>query len=202
MTDCTIRWNKVGSIAASLFCRLHKGTVVEEQPERDGEMNNGLFNCRRCPSRKQIQESASSTVRSMSAMAISRQLTGPGGSIDGMFPVPWFVIALYLAAYALAGMGIGAITGWLVSLLTKRGREGLLKDALLGSFGYLAGFFVCIFMPWPQNTVVSQIEGGGSVATTLSRYQHPELVAIVIAVFFPLLYELSRWKKRKTSSLA
>ncbi len=61
---------------------------------------------------------------------------------------------------------------------------------LLGSFGYLAGFFACIFAPWPQNTVVTRLEGGGAVATTMSRYQHPERVAIVIAVLFPLLYEL------------
>src|SRR5947209_14237039 len=109
-----------------------------------------------------------------------------------MFPVPWFVVALYLAAYALAGMAIGAITGWLVSLLTKGGRQRLLKDALLGSFGYLAGFFVCIFMPWPQNTVVSRLEGGGSVATTTNRYQHTERVAIVIAMLLPLPQELAR----------
>jgi uncharacterized membrane protein YeaQ/YmgE (transglycosylase-associated protein family) len=119
-----------------------------------------------------------------------------------MFPVPWFVVSLNLAAYALAGMAIGAITGWLVSLLTKGGRQRLLKDALLGSFGYLAGVFVCIFMPWPQNTVVTRLDGGRSVAITMSRYQHPERVAIVIAVLFPLLYEVSRWKKRKASSLA
>ena len=117
-----------------------------------------------------------------------------------MFQVPWVVVALYWAAYALAGMAIGAITGRLVSLLTKGGRQRLLKDALLGSFGCLAGFFVCIFMPWPQNTLVTRLEGGGSVATTMSRYQHPERVAIVIAMLFPLLYELSRWKKRKPSS--
>ena len=123
------------------------------------------------------------------------------GSIDGMFPVPWFVAALYLAAYALAGMAVGAITGWLVSLRIKGGRQRLLKDALLGSFGYLAGFFVRIFMPWPQNTVVTRLEGGGSVATTMSRYQHPERLAIVIAVLFPLLYELSRRTMRKASSL-
>ena len=28
-TDCTIRWNRVGSMAASFFCRLHKKTVVK-----------------------------------------------------------------------------------------------------------------------------------------------------------------------------
>ncbi len=117
-----------------------------------------------------------------------------------MFPVPWFVVVLYLAAYALAGMAIGAFTGWLFSRLTKGGRQRLLKDAVLGSLGYLGGFFVCVFMPWPQNTVVTWLEGGGSVATTMSRYQHPERVAIVIAVLFPLLYELSRRKKRKAAS--
>jgi hypothetical protein len=109
-----------------------------------------------------------------------------------MFPVPWFVVALYLAADAVVGMAIGAITGWLVSWLTKSGRPKLLKDALLGSFGYLAGFIGCIFTPWPRNTVVKQLDGAGSVATTMNTYQHPERVAIVIAILLPLLQELYR----------
>ena len=125
----------------------------------------------------------------------------PGGSIDQMFVVPWFVVALYVAAYAVVGMAIGAITGWLVSRLTRSVRQKLLKDALLGSFGYLAGFIGCIFMPWPRNTVVKQLDGGGSVATTMNTYQHPERVAIVIAILLPLLQELYRWRKRNAESL-
>jgi hypothetical protein len=118
-----------------------------------------------------------------------------------MFPVSWFVVALGLVAYAIAGTAIGVITGWAVSLLTKGGRQRLLKDAFLGALGFLAGFIGCVFMPWPRNTVVTQLGGGGSVATTMSSYQHPERIAIVVAILLPLLYELSRWKKRRAASL-
>jgi hypothetical protein len=109
-----------------------------------------------------------------------------------VFPVPWFVVVLYLLAYAVAGMVIGALTGWLASLITKRGTHGILEDAFFGSLGYLVGFIGCVLMPWPRNTVVEPLEGGGSVATTMSTYQHPERVAIVVAVIAPLLYELYR----------
>jgi hypothetical protein len=54
-----------------------------------------------------------------------------------MFPVSPIFVAIYLAAYALAGMVIGVITGWMVSLTTRCGSQGLLKDTFLGSFGYL-----------------------------------------------------------------
>jgi hypothetical protein len=87
-----------------------------------------------------------------------------------VFPVSPIVVAIYLVVYAVAGMAIGALSGWVVSLITKRGLEGVLKDTFLGSFGFLAGFIGCIFMPWPTNTVVKQLEGGGSVASTMSAH--------------------------------
>jgi hypothetical protein len=117
-----------------------------------------------------------------------------------MFPVSWFVVALYLVAYGIAGMAIGAISGWAVSLLTKGGRQKLLKDAFLGAFGFLAGFIGCIYMPWPRNTVITQLDGGGSVATTMSQYQHPERIAIVVAMLLPLVHELLRWKMKSGDS--
>jgi hypothetical protein len=119
----------------------------------------------------------------------------------GFDVVVWFIVALYVAAYAVVGMAIGAITGWLVSLLKRSGRPRLLKNALLGSFGYFAGFIGCIFMPWPQNTVVKQLNNGVSVATTRNTYQHPERVAIAIAILLPLLQELYRSRKRNAASL-
>jgi uncharacterized membrane protein YeaQ/YmgE (transglycosylase-associated protein family) len=53
---------------------------------------------------------------------------------------------------AILGMAIGAITGWLSSLVLKSGTGGVIRDSFLGWFGYLAGFYGCIFMPWPRNT--------------------------------------------------
>lgn len=111
------------------------------------------------------------------------------------------LVGIYLFAYALAGMTIGGITGLLVARMTRRGLRGFPKDIFLGSFGFLAGFIGCAFMPWPENTVVERVDGGGSVATTMNRYQHPEHVAIVLAILLPLLHELYRWKKRHVGQL-
>jgi len=119
-----------------------------------------------------------------------------GGNIEAMFPVPWFVVALYLAAYAIVGMTIGAITGWAVSLLAKGARRKVLTDAFLGAFGYLAAWHASIFMPWPRNTITYRVEGGTQVSSTMNRYQHPERVAIIVAVILPLLYELYRRTRR------
>jgi hypothetical protein len=119
-----------------------------------------------------------------------------------MFPTSPVVMVISLVVYALAGMGIGALTGWLTSLITKCGQKGLLKDAFLGSFGYLAGFIGSISMPWPRNnTIMYRLEGGTEVSSTMNSYQHPERVAIVIAILLPLLRELYLWKKRKASQL-
>lgn len=116
-----------------------------------------------------------------------------------MFTVPWFVVALYLAAYAIAGMAIGTATGWVTSRRTKCVRQGIWKDAFLGSLGFLAGFIGCMLIPWPTNTVVDSLEGGGSVLTTMNRYQHPLPVAVFLAVLFPFFRGLYRWKKLGTT---
>ena len=115
-----------------------------------------------------------------------------------MFPIPFIVVVFGLVLCAIAGMGIGALSGWLISLITKCGPKGVFKDMFLGSFGFLAGFIGCVFVPWPSNTVVEHLEGGGAVATTMSSYQHPERAAIVMAFLLPLLHELYRFKRART----
>ena len=115
-----------------------------------------------------------------------------------MIPVPFAFVIIVLILYAIAGMATGALSGWLVSLMTKCGPKGVLRDAFLGSFGFLAGYIGCIFMPWPTNTIVERLAGGGTVATTMNRYQHPAWIAIVVAVLLPLLHELYRFKGGRT----
>jgi hypothetical protein len=115
-----------------------------------------------------------------------------------VFPVPVFVVIIGLILYAIAGAAVGAVSGGLASLVTKCGRQGVSKDAFLGALGSLVGFFGCIFMPFPTNTIVERLPGGGSVATTMNMYQHPERVAVVAAVLLPLLYELYRFKRTRT----
>jgi hypothetical protein len=112
-----------------------------------------------------------------------------------VFPVPFAVAIVGLILLAIIGLAIGALSGWLASSIAKCGPNGVLRDAFLGSFGFLAGYIGCIFMPWPRNTVMEQLEGGGSVATTVSRYQHPARVAVAMAILLPLLHEFYRFKR-------
>ena len=117
-----------------------------------------------------------------------------------MFLAPIPIVIMFLVVYALAGMAIGALTGWITSLMTRCTRQGILKDAFLGLFGFLAGFVGCIFMPWPRNTISYSLDGGGVATSTMNTYQHPERVAIVVAVLLPVLHELYRWRKRNSAS--
>jgi len=115
-----------------------------------------------------------------------------------VFPVPLILVVFWLVLCAIAGMAIGVLSGWLTSLITKCGPKGVFRNIFLGSLGFLAGFIGCMLIPWPSNTVVEHLEGGGTVATTMSRYQHPERVAIVMAVLLPLLHEVYRFKRART----
>ena len=100
-----------------------------------------------------------------------------------------------LTLYAIVGLAIGELSGWLISLITKCGPTGVWVDAVLGAFGAVVGFLGCAFVPWPRNTVATPLLGGGKVETTMSSYQHPERVAIVMAVVLPLMYEMYRLKR-------
>jgi hypothetical protein len=57
-------------------------------------------------------------------------------------------------------------------------------------------------MPWRYNTVTANLTGGGTVATSMNRYQHPERVAVVLAILLPLLNEVFRLRKRKGTHAA
>lgn len=54
-------------------------------------------------------------------------------------------------------------------------------------------------MPWPRNTISYQTKEGVLVTSTMNTYQHPERVAIVVAVLLPLLHELYRLKRARTT---
>jgi len=119
-----------------------------------------------------------------------------------MFPVPWPIIVVRFVAFALLGWGIGVLTGWFVTLLTRNRPTAALKNGLLGSGGFLAAFLITALMPWPRNTITYQLDGGVTGTSTMSGYQHPEWVALGAAILLPLLYELYRWRKRNSAKLA
>lgn len=114
-----------------------------------------------------------------------------------MLSYPPIIAIINLIAYAMEGMAIGALCGWLASLTLKCGPRGLWRDALLGAFGYLAGLTGCALMPWPRNTVTERLSSGVIVSTTMHRYQHPMRIAMIVALLLPLLHELYRFKQAR-----
>ncbi len=112
-----------------------------------------------------------------------------------MFTPPWPLVLVYLVAYTLSGLGIGALTGGLVALIARNRPPAVLKDGLLGSVGFLTGFFVAALMPWHRNTITYRLDGGTIVTSTMNSYQHPERVAIIVAILLPLMSELYRRRK-------
>ena len=120
-----------------------------------------------------------------------------------MVPASLIFVIVPLVLCAIGGMAIGALSGWLISLITKCGTRGIGRDALLGSVGFLVGFIGTIYMPWHQNTITERFGGGSTVTTTvtttMNTYQHPERVAVVIAVLLPLLHELYRFWRTRTA---
>jgi hypothetical protein len=116
-----------------------------------------------------------------------------------VIPVPWIIPALYLVAYAFGGIAMGAVTGILFSRLFRLKIQGIFKDGVLGSFGFLLGFIGTAFVPWPENTITYYV-GQTLVTETMNRYQHPGRVGIVLAILLPLMRELYRFIRSKGSS--
>jgi hypothetical protein len=98
-------------------------------------------------------------------------------------------------------MAIGALIGYLAPLVLKCELRKIIKDACLGFVGILIGFIGCALLPWPENTISYKLPSGVEVSSTMSRYQHPEWIAITFAVLFPLLYELYRFRRMRPSSI-
>lgn len=106
-----------------------------------------------------------------------------------MFPVSWPLLVIFLLMHALAGMAVGALTGWLVCLVGKVRPSALVADGLLGIFGYFAGFAGCVVV-WPKNTI------------SYGTGPNPEWAAVIVAALLPLLNELYRRRTRSTTSLS
>jgi len=114
-----------------------------------------------------------------------------------MFPVSPILVLIYFIGYAALGLAIGALSGWLCSLIVKSGPGGIIYDYFLGLFGFFAGLFGCLAMPWPQNTISERLAGGGTMTSTMNRYQHPERVAIGMAILLPVLHEWYRSRRKR-----
>ena len=106
-----------------------------------------------------------------------------------MLNIPWPIAVLFLLVHALGGMAIGALTGFVVCLVTKIRPVVLVADGVLGTLGYFAGFTGSVLV-WPKDTI------------TYGTGPNPEWAAVVGAVLLPVLNELYRGKTRRTTSLS
>jgi hypothetical protein len=100
---------------------------------------------------------------------------------------------------AVAGLATGTVIGLLASLVLRIGMGGVLKDAGLGTLGFLAGFIGCVFLPWPENTITYYV-GDTLVTSTASRFQHPYWAGFVVAALLPLLHEFFRLRRLRLST--
>ncbi len=108
-----------------------------------------------------------------------------------MFPVSGVVVAEFLIVYALTGAAVGALVGFTLSFWLRLGAQSIWKDTLLGALGFVVGFVTSAVVPWPKNTIV-YYANGTQVTSTINRFQHPYLVALMLAILLPLANELYR----------
>ena len=109
----------------------------------------------------------------------------------------WHVLASrYVIFYVIVGLAAGLFIGLFASLASETEIRSLIKDGLLGSFGSLAGLMGTMLTPWPRSTVTYHMNGVIETITTRG-YQHPERVAVVVAIVLPLIREIYVFKRSK-----
>src|SRR5438093_424656 len=117
-----------------------------------------------------------------------------------MLPDSPVITLIFLLGHAIAGMAIGALSGWLTLAVTKAAPKRVLTDALIGLLGYFAGFMTA-FLPWHQNTISYRLSGGTRVTSTANYFQYYERFAVMAAIMLPCLYELKRsFSARRSTS--
>jgi hypothetical protein len=112
-----------------------------------------------------------------------------------MFEIGPAAIAFGYIVIALLGATIGAVSGILFSLIFKLRVRGIVKDALFGAIGSVLTVIGCAVIPWPRNTISESVGPGLTVQTTMNRFQHPYIAAIIVAATLPALHQLFRFKR-------
>jgi uncharacterized membrane protein YeaQ/YmgE (transglycosylase-associated protein family) len=98
-----------------------------------------------------------------------------------MFPVSLQVIYVSIAEFAVIGMLIGVLAGFLASLALKLRRRWVALDALLGLVGFYIGLVVCGLIPF-------------ELPSTLGF-----LVAGIFGAALPILRQVFRFKRLKSA---
>jgi uncharacterized membrane protein YeaQ/YmgE (transglycosylase-associated protein family) len=111
--------------------------------------------------------------------------------------ISWPVVIIGVFLFAFAGIAIGALAGWLASLLIRSGPQGVLKNAVLGLFGIFAGFMLVVLFQGRHYHAEYYFENGKAV-TRHSGGQYPELFGVAGAMLLPVLHELYRAKRARS----
>jgi len=110
-----------------------------------------------------------------------------------MFALPGWFLLVDLVLAVMAGSATGAAVAGLLFVMPGWTRKPKVRwDIVLGAIGFVAGFFTCVLIPFPTNTIYETLPGGGTVSTTMNRYQHPFGVAFTAAVLLPTAFEIWR----------
>ncbi len=116
-----------------------------------------------------------------------------------MFQIAPGAVVLGYIVIALLGAIVAVLSTVLISSALKRSVQGagITKDALLGAMGSTITVFLCAAIPWPWNTETKILGSGVRVETSMSRFQHPYIAAIVVAIVLPVFHQLirSRWAR-------
>jgi hypothetical protein len=114
-----------------------------------------------------------------------------------MFQVaPVVVIFLYLVIAAVGAI-VGTAAGLTFSSIFRSGLEGVGKDAVLGAVGSVLTVIGSAVLPWPRNTVFERLGPGVVAQSTLNRFQHPYVAAVVIALALPALHQFFVFKRTR-----
>jgi hypothetical protein len=107
---------------------------------------------------------------------------------------PRFSLGFLILSGAFMGLTVGAVMGASACLLLRLNFRfrNILVDGILGAVGFSIGWYAVFFIPW-RNTITYYV-GDTLVTSTMSHYQHPELLAFIAATLLPVLHELRRFK--------
>lgn len=114
----------------------------------------------------------------------------------------WPLVIFSLFALAGGGIFIGALTGWLASLVLRNGPQSVLKNATLGLLGIFAGMIMtmAVLLQGQSRHYHAEyyFDGEKVVTKTTGGIQHPGLVGFAGAagaMLLPILHEIYRLKK-------
>jgi MFS family permease len=101
---------------------------------------------------------------------------------------------------AVVGLTVGGLIGMFAAIARKRALSSAWLNAALGMIGFVGGAVGMALAPW-RATVVTKNIGGMIVTSTVMRYPHPYRVAFAAAIVLPMICELIRGARRKTSAV-